>query len=100
MIELGEAREHVLARVRALPSAMVAVAEADGCVVASPVVASEAVPPFANSAVDGFAVRAADVATAPVELPVVATIPAGGDPTGITVAAGQAVRIMTGAPMP
>ena len=100
MIELGEAREHVLARVTPLPARRVPVAEADGCVVASPVVAAEAVPPFANSAVDGFAVRAADVASVPVELPVVATLPAGGDPAGIAVGAGDAVRIMTGAPMP
>jgi molybdenum cofactor synthesis domain-containing protein len=100
VIELAEAREHVLARVGPLAPRRVAVAEADGCVVAAPVVAAEAVPPFANSAVDGFAVRAADVATVPVELPVVATLPAGGDPAGISVAAGQAVRIVTGAPMP
>src|SRR4051794_4370864 len=100
MITLEEARAHVLARVSPLPARMVAVADADGCVVASPVVAGEAVPPFANTAVDGFAVRAADVADVPVELPVIATLAAGGDPAGITLGRRQAVRIMTGAPMP
>jgi molybdenum cofactor synthesis domain-containing protein len=100
MIPLSEARAHVLSRVAVLPAASVPVVGAVGCVVARPVIAAEAVPPFANSAVDGFAVRAADVASVPVELPVVATLPAGADPSGITVAPGQAVRIMTGAPMP
>src|SRR3954464_1756355 len=100
MITLEEARAHGLARVSPLPARMVEVAEADGCVVASPVVAAEAVPPFANTAVDGFAVRAEDVAAVPAELQVIATLAAGGDPAGIAVGPRQAVRIMTGAPMP
>jgi molybdenum cofactor synthesis domain-containing protein len=62
-------------------------------------VATEAVPPFANSAMDGYAVRAADTAGAPVELEVVGMIAAGTSPDG-SVGPGEAVRIMTGAPMP
>jgi molybdenum cofactor synthesis domain-containing protein len=62
-------------------------------------VATEAVPPFANSAMDGYAVRAADTAGAPVELKVVGMIAAGASPDG-SVGPGEAMRIMTGAPMP
>lgn len=73
--------------------------EAAGLVVASPVVSAETVPPFDNTAVDGYAVRAADVAEAPVELVVVGEIAAGEAPD-VPVGAGEAIRIMTGAPMP
>lgn len=70
---------------------------------ADTVVATADVPPFANSAMDGFAVRSADVATAtehsPVRLRVVGTIAAGAPPD-VPVGPGEAVRIMTGAPMP
>jgi molybdenum cofactor synthesis domain-containing protein len=81
----------------------VALDEALGCVLAGPVTATEAVPPWANSAMDGYAVRAADVAGAteaqPVALDVVATVAAGAA-ADVEVGPGQAVRIMTGAPMP
>lgn len=66
---------------------------------AEPVMAALAVPPFDNSAMDGFAVRARDVARAPVELAVVGDLPAGRHPEGV-LRAGQAMRIMTGAPLP
>ena len=65
----------------------------------SDVVAAEPVPPFANTGMDGYAVRAADTAAAPVRLRVVGELPAGRAPT-IPVGAGEAIRIMTGAPMP
>jgi molybdenum cofactor synthesis domain-containing protein len=61
--------------------------------------ADEPVPPFANTAMDGYAVRAADTADAPVTLKVVGTIAAGAAPD-VEVGAGEAVRIMTGAPIP
>ena len=77
----------------------VPLAGARGLVAAESVVAAEAVPPFANSAVDGFAVRSVDVAVVPVELAVVATIPAG-SAAEVVVGAGEAARIMTGAPVP
>lgn len=72
---------------------------AAGLVLATPIVADEVVPPFDNSAVDGYAVRAADVARVPVELRVVGELAAGAAPT-VVVGAGEAIRIMTGAPMP
>ncbi|HSM67688.1 MAG TPA: gephyrin-like molybdotransferase Glp, partial [Ilumatobacteraceae bacterium] len=59
----------------------------------------EVVPPFDNTAVDGYAVRAVDVAVVPVELVVVDEIAAGAAPTR-AVGPGEAIRIMTGAPIP
>ncbi len=70
-----------------------------GCVLAAPVEAAEDVPPFANSAVDGYAVVASSVATVPVELPVVAEVAAGAF-TERVLGHGEAIRIMTGAPIP
>jgi molybdopterin molybdotransferase len=61
--------------------------------------AGEAVPPFDNSAMDGFAVRAADTADAPVALRVVDTVAAGAV-SEVEVGHGEAIRIMTGAPLP
>lgn len=75
------------------------VGEALGLVLAESVRAGEAVPPFANTAMDGFAVRSADTAGAPVELQIVETIAAGHAPE-VVIEAGQASRIFTGAPMP
>jgi len=65
-----------------------------------PLDAEEPVPPFDNTAMDGFAVQAADTADPPVELKIVGTLAAGADPSGVHVDGGEAVRIMTGAPMP
>ena len=72
--------------------------DALGLVLAADIVSTELVPPFANSAMDGYAVRAADTGPG-AELDVVATIAAGTAPD-VVVGAGQAARIMTGAPMP
>jgi molybdenum cofactor synthesis domain-containing protein len=68
-------------------------------VTAESIVAGEAVPAFANSAMDGYAVRAADTEGAPVRLAVVGTVAAGTAPS-TELGPGQAVRIMTGAPIP
>lgn len=68
-------------------------------VLADDLAATLPVPPFDNSAMDGFAVRAADVSDVPTRLRVVGDIPAGTAPTR-TVHPGEALRIMTGAPMP
>ncbi len=62
-------------------------------------IAYEVVPPFDNTAVDGYAVRSEDVATVPVELRVVGELAAGAAPSA-GVGAGETIRIMTGAPMP
>ena len=100
MIPLAEARGIVLAGCPAPAGpATVSLAEALGCVLAGVVVSSEAVPPFANTAMDGFAVQAASVAAVPARLKVVGTLAAGAAPS-ISVGAGEAVRIMTGAPVP
>ena len=100
MIPLDEARTHVLDRVPGpLEPERVPIADAVGRVAAADVVADEAVPPFANSAMDGYAVRAADTVDAPVVLREVATTLAGEGP-GPAVGEGEAVRIMTGAPVP
>ncbi len=99
MIPLEEAREFVIGSVSALPSARVATASALGLVLAEDVASVGAVPPFANTAMDGFAVQAGDTDSAPRTLEVVGTI-AAGDKGDIAVGRGQAARIMTGAPMP
>ena len=78
------------------PSAL-PLADVLGCVTSVALTADEAVPPFANTAMDGYAVRAADT---PGELTVVATLPAGADPAGVHVGPGEAARIMTGAAIP
>jgi molybdenum cofactor synthesis domain-containing protein len=103
MISLTEARAHVLSTLVPLAPQVVPLADALGCVLAEDVEASEAIPPFANTAMDGFAVRAADTVgatdEAPTVLTVVATLAAGQAPSA-TVGPGEAIRIMTGAPMP
>ncbi|HUS43927.1 MAG TPA: gephyrin-like molybdotransferase Glp [Ilumatobacteraceae bacterium] len=73
--------------------------DASGLVLATAVIASEVVPPFDNSAVDGYAVRSEDVSNVPVELHVTDELAAGAAPTK-AIGAGEAIRIMTGAPMP
>ena len=99
MIPLAEAQERVLAGCDVLDEAVVGVDQARGLVTTETVVAPELVPPFDNTAMDGFAVRSADVADAPVTLAIAGTMGAGAVPQ-ITVEAGQAVRIMTGAVIP
>ena len=99
MISLAEARAHVLDRCPGPVASEVPLADARGLVTAAPVVASGAVPPFANSAMDGFALLAADTVGPPAELRIVGTLAAGAVPD-VEVRRGEAVRIMTGAPMP
>jgi len=94
-----EAYSYVLDRCRVSDVVEASIADSVGHVLATPVVAGEDVPPFANSAVDGYAVRSEDVAVAPVRLRVVAEVAAGWS-TDRAVGPGEAIRIMTGAPMP
>jgi len=84
---------------RTLAPRAVPLSRALGCVLAEPLAARLPVPPFTNSAMDGFAVHASDLAELPATLPVAGDIPAG-DAGGHAVAPGTAWRIMTGAPMP
>lgn len=102
-LSVAEASAHTLAGIGPLGHEVVALRDSLGRVLAQDVVSPVTLPPWDNSSMDGFAVRAADVrgasAAAPVRLRVVGTIAAGarGDrPVG----AGEAVRIMTGAPVP
>ena len=99
MIDLDEAKRFVLERVSALTPEVRSARQAHGCVLAAEVVASEAVPGFANSSMDGFALRASDTAAGGARLRVVDAVHAG-DVSSVDLAAGQAVRIMTGAPLP
>jgi molybdenum cofactor synthesis domain-containing protein len=99
MIPLPDARQVVLDRCQRLDPVEVARPQALGCVLAEPIGASEPVPPFDNTAMDGFAVRAADTVGAPRSLAVVGTLAAGSAPE-VEVGPGQALRIMTGAPLP
>ena len=70
-----------------------------GLVLAEDIIAPIDLPPFANSSMDGFAVRATDVQSVPVTLPIVGDIPAGAASVP-TLLPGTALRIMTGAPLP
>ena len=99
MIPVAEARRFVLSSCRALTPSRMAVSDASGHVLAESVRATEPVPPFANSAMDGYAVRAADTVAPPARLRVVGSLMAGDD-AQIFVSAGESVRIMTGAPLP
>ena len=96
-------RERILATIRPLPPVLLPLAETLHRTLADDLVAGIDVPGFDNSAMDGYAVRAADVASAtsatPVSLVVVGDLPAG-SPDNPTMRAGDAVRIMTGAPIP
>ena len=99
MISLGEAQEIVVGGCEPLKSVLADCHQMAGRVVAQDVVATEFIPPFANSAVDGFAVRAQDVGAAGVELEVLGVIGAG-HIANYVIGEGQAARIMTGAPVP
>ena len=100
MIPLEEAQARVMEACPPRPARSLPIGDCLGLVTAEEVVAADPVPPFSNTAMDGFALRAADTAEAPVALQVVATLPAGVDPRGIHLGAGEAVRIMTGAAIP
>src|SRR4030081_1401684 len=99
MISVEEALARLLAPLMALPPEQVSVADAVGRVLAEDVAARRTQPPFAVSAMDGYAVRADDVAKVPASLRIVAEIPAGAGYGG-TIGAGEAARIFTGAPLP
>jgi len=99
LLTVEEALERILAGVRALDAREVPLGDALGRTLARDVVADRDVPPFRNSAMDGYAVRGADVTSAPGRLSVVGSVAAGGVPER-AVGPGEAMRIMTGAPMP
>jgi molybdenum cofactor synthesis domain-containing protein len=96
VIPLSDAQQQILGAVTTLAPRSVAVGDAVGLVLAERVVANEPIPPFANTGMDGYAVRAADT---PGRLRVVGELPAGTAPS-TPVGVGEAIRIMTGAPIP
>jgi molybdenum cofactor synthesis domain-containing protein len=99
MISDAEARRLILAGHAPLRPRRVPITQVSGQILAEKVHAAESVPRFANSAMDGYAVIAADTVRAPVRLRVIGTVAAGDDPQAV-VSRGAAMRIMTGAPMP
>ena len=99
MRPLEEAQRDVLAAVPLLPIEDVPLWSAHGLVLAGPVGAPHDVPPFTNSAMDGYAVRGEDVGTAPVTLTVLEDV-AAGHVAARRVESGTAIKIMTGAPLP
>jgi len=99
MKPLHEAQREVLAAMRRLDTESVTPMASSGRVTAVDCRSAVMVPPFANSAMDGFAIRSSDVAKVPVPLSIIEDVPAGSVPTK-AVGDGQATKIMTGAPMP
>jgi molybdopterin molybdotransferase len=103
LISIEEVRSRVLAEAAPLPAESVPLLDTVGSVLAEDIIAKHSVPPFDNSGMDGYAVRAADIVeaapTTPVRLVIAATIPAG-HVASSPIAGGEAARIMTGAPIP
>ncbi|MGB9042476.1 MAG: gephyrin-like molybdotransferase Glp [Pseudolabrys sp.] len=99
LMPVAEALQRVLADAKPLPGETVSLNETLGRVLTKDVTALRTQPPAAVSAMDGYAVRASDVATAPVTLKVIGEV-AAGHPFAKQVAGGQAVRIFTGGVMP
>src|SRR5205085_5286833 len=99
MISVEEARARLLAPLEPLPPEQISLADAVGRVLAEDLASRRTQPPFAVSAMDGYAVRAADVARIPATLRIIAEIPAGAA-FGGTLQPGEAARIFTGAPLP
>ena len=99
MLSVAEALARITAAFAPLPAETVGLTEALGRVLAEDVAARVTQPPTDVSAMDGYALRAADVAQVPVSLDVIGRVPAGGQFEG-AVGPGQAVRIFTGAPLP
>ncbi len=99
MISVEEAKRRILAAFSPLPAETVSVAEGLGRVLAEDLTARVTQPPADVSAMDGYAVRAADVTNVPVTLKQIGRVPAGSTYDG-TVGPGECVRIFTGAPLP
>ncbi len=103
MLSVEEALGRVLAAFRPLEAERVPLLETPGRVLAEDVYADMDIPPLANTAMDGYAVRAADTAGASAERPVRLRVVhdlAAGYTSDVTVTPGTAIRIMTGAPIP
>src|SRR5262245_17646986 len=99
MLPVVEAQQRILSAFSPLVGEVVGIDRAIGRVLAEPVVARLSQPPAAVSAMDGYAVRAADLVTLPTELRVIGTVAAGIAPA-MTLKTGEASRIFTGAILP
>jgi molybdopterin molybdotransferase len=99
LLSVAEALDRVLAKAAPLPAEEVPLRDAAGRVLALALTARRTQPPADVSAMDGYAVRAADVAKAPVRLKVVGEV-AAGRPFGRRLSEGEAARIFTGGVMP
>src|SRR5215217_4010761 len=103
LLSVEQARKRILSHFQTVTTETLPLAGCANRVLAQDIVAPNDLPPFDNSSMDGFAVRAQDVSEATADSPrslrVVADIPAGSHPT-ISLAPGEAARIMTGAPVP
>jgi molybdopterin molybdotransferase len=100
LVSLASAQRLVVEHARPLPAERVPIERAAGRVLAEPAAAAVDLPPFPSSAMDGFAVRAADTGGAPVVLRVVAGEVAAGHPVAGPLPAGHALRISTGGVVP
>ena len=100
MVSFEEARSIILDSVHPVGTERIHILEATGRVLAEDAAAPWDLPSWDNSAMDGYAVRSQDCLTTPCRLRVTGFLPAGAKDDGITVEAGCAVRIMTGAPTP
>jgi len=99
MIRVPEALDIILSRVPVLGSERVMINQALGRVLAEEIVSDATIPPLDNSAMDGYAVRCGDIAELPARLRVIGDLPAGSR-SAVPVGSGEALRIMTGAPVP
>ncbi len=99
MLAVAEARQRILDAFSPLPAEQVSLTDALGRVMAEDLASRRTQPPMAVSAMDGYAVRAADTANVPATLEVVGAAPAGGAHQG-EIGPGQCVRIFTGGPVP
>jgi molybdopterin molybdotransferase len=99
LISVAEALDHVLAHAAPLAAEEVPLEAAAGRVLALDLKARRTQPPADVSAMDGYAVRAADVATSPARLKVIGEVPAG-RPFSVAIGAGEAARIFTGGFVP
>lgn len=103
IIEVEEAQEKILELIPELSTEIIPLSEALGRILAEEVYADITIPPFSKSAMDGFAVRHEDIKPItkkkPVSLEIIDTVPAG-FVSSLEIGKGQAIKIMTGAPVP
>jgi len=103
LLSVEQARENILSHIQSVTTEKIHLFKCANRVLATDIAAADDLPPFDNSSMDGFALRATDLAYAapesPIILRVIADIPAGSTPT-ISLTSGEAARIMTGAQMP